>query len=367
MKILFSLFAVLIVSISSAQLRLPEIFSDHMILQRDKPVKIWGSANAGETILVSIGNVKSEVSADKSGHWLISLPPFKAGGPFTLHIQTSRESKIFSDVLFGEVWLCSGQSNMQFRVNQAINAKYEIHRANNPLIRQVVVPNKLSFHPEEFMDSTKWIVSTPTTTGEFTAVGYFFARDIYEQLHVPIGLIYDNWGGSQVESWISREAMLGSDALGNYARQMSDNWDTTNTRVEKIFRDTLQIRNGGNIPSLNLEDMRTAGYSFSGWMPSSAPGGWDWIGLPGYRGEGYMEREIWVDSIQASQPSLISLGENDNRYNWFVNGNPLNKITDKNFQVALPPNTWRAGKNILLLEIFQTVSPHYRRYGTTGY
>ena len=128
---------------------------------------------------------------------------------------------------------------MQFRVNQAINAKYEIHRANNPLIRQVVVPNKLSFHPEEFMDSTQWIVSTPATTGEFTAVGYFFARDIYEQLHVPIGLIYDNWGGSQVESWISREAMLGSDALGNYARQMSDNWDTTNTRVEKIFRDTL--------------------------------------------------------------------------------------------------------------------------------
>ena len=172
MKILFSLFGVFVAFVSSAQLRLPEIFSDHMILQRDKPVKIWGRAKAGETVQVNIGREKVAVSADKTGHWTTSLPSFKAGGPFTLEVKTSTESKVFSDVLFGEVWLCSGQSNMQFRVNQAINAKYEINRANNPLIRQVVVPNKLSFHPEEFIDSTEWIVSNPATTGEFTAVGY---------------------------------------------------------------------------------------------------------------------------------------------------------------------------------------------------
>jgi len=366
MKILFCLFSVFIVSASSAQLRLSAIFSDHMVFQRDKPVKVWGSAKPGETVRVNIGDAKNAATADKLGHWLLTLPSFKAGGPFTLQIQAGKDIKVFSDVQFGEVWLCSGQSNMQFRVNQAINAKFEIHHANNPLIRQVVVPNKLSFHPEEFIDSTKWVVSSLSTTGEFTAVGYFFARDIYERLHVPVGLIYDNWGGSQVESWISRDAMMGSDELRDYARQMPGNWDETNNQVEKIFRDTLKIRNGGKIPDADLANILKPGYSFSGWMPSSAPGGWDWIGFPGYHGEGFMEREIWLDSIQATQPSTLSLGENDIRFTWYVNGNALNKTTEKSYRVTVPPNTWKTGKNTILLEIGSQTVPDGLDMGLRG-
>ena len=143
---------------------------------------------------------------------------------------------------------------MQFRVRQAINAKYEIHRANNPLIRQLSIPNMLSFQPEEFIDSAQWILSTPETTGEFTAVGFFFARDIYEKLHVPIGLIYDNWGGSHVESWISKNDMLGSDELKEYARQMSGNWDQTNARIEKQLNATLTKNNNGVKPDMHEED-----------------------------------------------------------------------------------------------------------------
>src|SRR5664279_6008765 len=160
MKILFNLLAVFFVSTSSAQLRISAIFSDHMILQRDKPVKIWGSAKPGDLVRVDIGDSKTAATADQTGRWLVTLPSFKAGGPYKLRIQSGKETKVFSDLLFGEVWICSGQSNMQFRVNQAINAKSEIHRANNPLIRQVVVPNKLSFHPEEFIDSTQWVISS---------------------------------------------------------------------------------------------------------------------------------------------------------------------------------------------------------------
>jgi sialate O-acetylesterase len=351
MKILISFFTLFVVSASSAQIRLSAIFNDHMVLQRDKPVKIWGSARPGDIVRVSIGSVKNSTTADKNGRWQVVLPSFSAGGPYTLHIQTPGETKIILDVLIGEVWLCSGQSNMQFRVNQAINAKFEIHRANNSLIRQVAVPNALSFHPQEFIDSTQWIVSSPATTGEFTAVGYFFANYIYERLKVPVGLIYDNWGGSQVESWISRNAMLGSDELKGYASQMSNNWDSTNKRIEKIFRDTLKRRNGGIMPDPALEKILNQDYSFSGWMGSSAPGGWDWIGLPGFRGEGYMEKEIQLDSIQATLASWISLGENDNRFNWYVNGNPLPKTTDKYYKVAVPPDFWKRGKNILILEI----------------
>ncbi len=171
------------------------IFGDHMILQRDKPVKIWGGAKSGDHVSVVLGRVKGSATADKNGNWLINLPAFIAGGPYDLIVKTKNETKVFSDVLFGEVWLCSGQSNMEFKVSQAINAKYEIHRANNPLIREVSIPKKLSLQQEQYIDSTQWIISSPQSTGEFTAVGYFFAGDIYESLHVPVGLINDNWGG----------------------------------------------------------------------------------------------------------------------------------------------------------------------------
>ncbi len=349
-----------------AQLHLSAIFSDHMILQRDKPLKIWGGAKADETVKVTLGQIKGSARADKDGRWMITLPAFSAGGPYVLTIKGRNETKIFSDVLFGEVWVCSGQSNMEFRVSQAMNAKYELHRANNSLIREVSIPHKLKFHPEEFVDSTQWIISTPETTGEFTAVGYFFARDIFEQLHVPVGLIYDNWGGSQVESWISRDAMMGSDELKDYVKQMPDNWDESNARVEKEIITTLKKLNGGKIPEMDESAIVKADYNFSGWMPSAVPTSWDWIGLPAYRGEGYMVREIILDSIQASLPSVLSLGVNDIRFRWFVNGTAFPKTTDKNFTVTLPPYTWKTGRNILLLEIGPQQVPDWLAVGIRG-
>ena len=351
MRILSSLLFLSFFFESPAQLRLSAIFSDHMILQRDKPVRIWGTAGAGEDIRVVLGTVRSSARADQRGHWLVTLPAFAAGGPYALHIQTRKETKDVSDILFGEVWLCSGQSNMEFKVRQAIHANYEIHRSGNPLIRQVHIPHMLSLQPEAFIDSTRWVLATPQTTGDFTAVGYFFALDIFEKLHVPVGLIDDSWGGSQVESWISRDAMSGSDELKDYAHQMPDSWEVSNARIEKQFHDTLEKRGVGKMADEDLDHLFESGYSFSGWMPAPAPGAWDWSGLPGYRGEGYMVREIWLDSIQSALPSVISLGENDIRFGWFVNGKPLSRTADKNFLSSLPAGTWKTGKNTILLEI----------------
>ncbi len=176
MKSFLCIFFVLLISPVFSQLRLPAIFSDHMILQRDKPVKIWGSANAGEMVRIAIGTVNESTRADRDGNWMISLHPFAAGGPFILTIQTKKVKSTFSDVLFGEVWLCSGQSNMEFKVRQAVNAKYEIHRANNPMIRQVRIPNKLSYQPERYVDSTRWIISSPETVGEVYRRWIFFRK-----------------------------------------------------------------------------------------------------------------------------------------------------------------------------------------------
>jgi len=349
-----------------SQLHPSAIFGNHMILQRDKPVKIWGTANATEMVHVTIGNVNDSARTDQDGKWMISLHPFAAGGPYNLTIQTKKESKVFSDVLFGEVWLCSGQSNMEFKVRQTLNAKYEIHRANNPLIREVKIPNKLSYQPEPDTDSTQWIVSSPETAGEFTAVGFFFAGDIYAKLHVPVGLIYDNWGGSQVESWISRTAMMSSGDLNEYARQMPTNWDETNDQVERKLVAELTKNNKGIIPDANLKNINNPAYGFTGWMSSAAPGDLDWIGLPGYRGDVYLEKDIWVDSIQAALPSQLSLGVDDARFHIYLNGIPLLKGNDKNILINIPVKTWKEGKNILLVEEGNQATPDPSVLGIHG-
>ena len=351
MKIFFNLLFIFAYFISPAQLRLSAFFGDHMILQRDKPVKIWGAASPGEQIRVHIGRVESSTKADLAGHWMVSMPAFAAGGPYILQIQTHKETKVVSDILFGEVWLCSGQSNMEFKVRDALHGKQDIHRALNPLIREFHISRQLSLQPESFIDSGSWVMSSPQTTGEFTAVGYFFALDIFEKLHVPVGLIDNSWGGSQVESWISQEAMQGSAELKDYARQMPERWDQNTARIEQQYSDSLKKWFGGKVPDLDRTNILQAGYAFSGWMPAPAPGAWDWSGLPGYRGEGYMVKEIWLDSIQSALPSLISLGLNDIRFSWFVNGNPLAKTKDKIFQSSFAAKYWKTGKNILLLEI----------------
>jgi sialate O-acetylesterase len=366
MKTTFLVLSVLFCTSANCQLHLSAIFNDHMILQRDKPIKIWGAAKSGDDVTVLIGEKKGSAIADKNGKWLITLPASPAGGPYVLTIKSGKEIKTYKDVLFGEVWLCSGQSNMQFRVRQAVNAKYEIHRANNPLIRQLNIPNMLSFKPEEFIDSAQWILSAPETTGDFTAVGFFFARDIYEKLHVPIGLIYDNWGGSNVECWISKNDMLGSDDLKDYARQMSDNWDQTNARIEKQLAATLAKNNDGVKPNMNEEDFLKPDYSFSGWMTTSAPGDLDWNGLPAYRGEAYMMKIVMVDSIQSQLPSLLSMGTGDIRFSIFLNGRQLSIPDGKNILIPLPPDSWKPGKNIVMVKIGGQPVPDQMTIGIHG-
>jgi sialate O-acetylesterase len=366
MKILSSVFFVFLFFFSTAQLRLPAIFSDHMILQREKPVKIWGTARQGEVIRVSIGQATGSSRADNNGRWLITLPAFPAGGPFEMYVKTKMETRVITDVLFGEVWLCSGQSNMEFKVRQVVNASYEMHRADNSMIRQVTIPDQLSLQPELWTDTTHWVISNPESIGGFTAVGYFFAKDIFERVHVPIGLINDNWGGSQVESWISRDAMKGSAELWEYEKQIPGSWEEINTKIEKRYVGLLTNRQTGKLPVINEEDILSENYSFAGWLPSAAPQNWQWVGLPSFRGEGYMVREIPVDAVQAALPSNLSLGEKDIRFTLFINGKKIPVPDNKKMLVSLPPYTWKAGRNTILVKINDLPVPDWIGMGISG-
>ncbi len=198
---LLTLAAVLTALSAQADVKLPVIFSDHMVLQRDQKVPVWGWADDGEKVTVEFAGQKVETTA-KDGKWSVALAALKASSTGTKFTVSGKNKVEFNDVLVGEVWFCSGQSNMEWNVASSKNAKDEIAAANNPRIRHFKVPHVTSDQPQtEVKTSGGWQLTATNTVGNFTAVGYFFAREIQKELDVPIGLIGCNWGGTRIEPW----------------------------------------------------------------------------------------------------------------------------------------------------------------------
>ncbi|RMG39030.1 MAG: 9-O-acetylesterase [Planctomycetota bacterium] len=203
-----------------ADVRLPHVFSDHMVLQRDKPIPVWGWDDPGAKVVVQLGDAKAEAKADANGRWSVQLPARAAGGPLELTVKGTTEA-VFDDVLVGEVWLCSGQSNMEWPVSRAMNAQQEIAAANYPRIRHIKIPHRPADKPQDDVPSDGWQVCSPKTVGAFTAVGYFFARHLHKELDgVPIGLIGSNWGGTRIEPWTPPEGFKQVPALKNIADRL---------------------------------------------------------------------------------------------------------------------------------------------------
>jgi len=181
-----------------ADVRLPAVIGDGMVLQQQKPVSIWGWADPGEAVTVELAGNKAAATADDSGRWLVKLPPVEAGNLGGMTV-TGRNSIRLKNILAGEVWVCSGQSNMQWSLNQ-INAKDDIAAANHRDIRLLTVPKVPSGQPVSDMEAG-WQTCNPDTVAEFSAVGYFFGRELQAKLKVPIGLIDSSWGGTRIEPW----------------------------------------------------------------------------------------------------------------------------------------------------------------------
>ena len=191
--------------LSIANVTLPRIFGSSMVLQRNKPIAIWGWADAGEKITVQFNKQVKKTKAGKDGSWKVELNQEVAGGPYQL-IVAGKNTITFEDVLVGEVWICSGQSNMEWSVKNSDSAKREIRESDYPMIRHIKVPRTIAATPAKDITGGVWQKADSTTTGDFTAVGYFFARKLFKELNVPIGLVNTSWGGTMVETWTSREA-----------------------------------------------------------------------------------------------------------------------------------------------------------------
>lgn len=189
---------------ASAAVKLPSIIGDNMVLQRDQPLPIWGWDSPGAKVTVTLGDAQASATADADGKWQVELPAQQAGGPHEITIAGS-DTVTLKNVLIGEVWLCSGQSNMEWPVSASNNPQEEIAAGDHPRIRHIKIPHTPAEKPQTNVPSQGWQVASPETVANFTAVGYFFARALQQELDVPIGLIGSNWGGTRIEPWTPPE------------------------------------------------------------------------------------------------------------------------------------------------------------------
>lgn len=204
-RLVVVVWVVLAIGSAQADVAVSGLFSDHMVLQRDIRLPVWGTASAGEQVAVTLGNRQASTVADAAGQWQVRLESLPAGGPLEMTIK-GNNTLVIKDVLVGEVWVCSGQSNMAFTVSKADNGPQEVAKADQPRIRLLAVPRKPAEQVQTTIDA-KWQVCSPETVGTFSAVGYFFGRELERKLNVPIGLIDSSWGGTPAEVWTPRSVL----------------------------------------------------------------------------------------------------------------------------------------------------------------
>lgn len=240
-RCIFARFSIVVIAVfacaATAQDKPHGLFGDNMVLQRDMPIPVWGTSSPNETVTVRIANRSASTQADETGKWKVLLDAMPAGGPHELNISAER-SITFSNVMIGEVWICSGQSNMTWTVKNSANPDNEIAAADHPNIRLFTVPRQVSGQPELEVEGL-WSACSPETVAGFSAVAYYFGRELQSKLDVPIGLIHTSWGATPAESWTAREILEADDDLKGIVVR----WDkliANHPQAMESYRDKLE-------------------------------------------------------------------------------------------------------------------------------
>ncbi len=215
MRALAAIFLVVVVcssGVAAQSLRLPAVIGDHMVVQRDKPAPLWGWAEAGATVTVSMAGQSHETESGDDGRWAVTLEPMDAGGPHTIVIGVGTEQHTLEDVMVGEVWLCSGQSNMDMRLRKMEDAENEVAEATHENLRLFRVERAVADTPQDDLDAS-WVRCNPSDARDFSAVGYYMGLELLNELDVPVGIIHTAYGGTPVEAWTPHGAMEGDPEL----------------------------------------------------------------------------------------------------------------------------------------------------------
>ena len=353
MKKQILIFIVFFSFLANANVRMPLLFSDGMVLQRNKSIPVWGWADAGEKVEIQFNKQIKTVTADKNGKWMVSLNAEKAGGPFELSI-TGKNKIVIKDVLVGEVWICSGQSNMEFQVYKTMNSQAEINDSNYPMIRHFGVAQDLSGTPKDDLKAGKWEASSKETVGNFTAVGYYFAKKLYAELKIPIGIINTSWGGTCVETWTSREAFEKSDEFKDMIASVpSVNMDAIFETYKKSLLGNIQKIQGFEVTMANENQFKEFDFKDANWPEIKVPSLWENQQIGNIDGIVWMRKTVVLSAEQAKKEAVLYLSKVDDEDQTYVNGVQVgtNTIWEAKRVYKIPAGVLKEGANVIAVKI----------------
>ncbi len=366
---LIYLFTFIISITAFSQVRLPKLISDGMVLQRDINIKIWGWADKNEKVTVHFMNSNYNAVADDKGNWSVELPKMKAGGPYEMKIDASNSITIH-DIMVGDVWLCSGQSNMELWMRRVSwNYPGEIAHSENKYIRQFKVPDSYNFNdPQEDINTGNisagegsWKIASPENTPNFSAVAYFFGKFLYEKYKVPIGLINSSLGGSPIESWISEDAIKKFPQYYNQAQMLKDSTliekihASDNARINAWYTQLWKVDQGNKDPQHMWYDPEL---KTSDWKTMKVPGYWaDETNLGMLNGVIWFRREIDIPSSLAGKPAKLILGRIVDADSAYVNGVFVGSISYQYppSRFDIPSGVLKAGENNITVRVISNI------------
>lgn len=353
------LLVLLISSIAiNAQVSVAKIFSDNMVLQRDSPIPVWGTAKANEKIEVRFNKQIKKTKADKNGKWMIRLDNENAGGPYNLVVKSSNTIEM-KNILVGEVWLCSGQSNMEMPVGRpkswgVDNFEKVTAEANYPSIRLIKIDRAINSLPKSDVKTSGWQVCNPSTVGDFTAVGYFFAKNIHEKLQIPVGIISSNWGGTNIETWISREGFESSSEFKEMIAGMPKVSLDSIVKL-KITGSVKRIENlqGSMIDNPNSASFKEPFFDDSKWPELNQPQLWEQQSLGEFDGVVWLRKSITLSATDSKKEAVLELSKIDDEDITYVNGVKVGSMYSWNLdrKYSIPSEVLKEGTNIIAVRV----------------
>jgi sialate O-acetylesterase len=331
--------------------RLPKLFADGVVLQRGAPIPVWGWAAPNAAVAVTFRGATRRATARSDGAWKVQLPAAAAGGPYELTVAGARDTVRVRNVLVGDVWVASGQSNMEWPVSQVTDAASVIAAAHDSSLRQFKVPISWAEHPENDVAGGSWVPADPKNVGTFSGVAYFFAKELRERERVPIGIVNTTWGGSAIETWLSAESQgLAPDApaqrLAAEQTRLTSLRDSIVARVGAVpDRDPGLTPNGAPWADPALDD--------AAWKPIEVPGYWEGQGYASVDGVGWYRTTFTLSADEARAPVKLVLGPIDDDDVTWVNGVEVGRTQGYSVPrtYTVPASALREGANTLAVRV----------------
>ena len=355
---------------------LPAIFSNNMVLQQGVSLPVWGKADSGGVVFVEFAGQRKRAVSGQNNKWHVKLRSLKAGGPYAMKIYGA-DTTVFENVLVGQVWLCSGQSNMEWSVRNSKDAQREMNEANYPEIRMFTVQKEVSDRPKDDCVG-EWKVCSPENVGDFSAVGYFFGQYLHQKLNVPIGMIHSSWGGTPAEAWTSYQTLAADTMLAPIVKRYEEDLKNYPQKLAEYEEQLKKIQESGELMPIYHKDEGNEGFK-KGWAKQDFDdSNWDSMNVPGFwenqdnmqiDGAIWFRKEIQIPNECEGRELLLTLGAIDDFDVTYFNGIPVDSTGEDTPEFwihprkyIVPANRVKAGKAVIAVRVFD----HYGQGGFGG-